>query len=317
MLRILVLGAAAGGGLPQWNCACECCSAAREGRRGVQPQTQSSIAVSADGLRWVVLNASPDIREQLTREAALHPRCAAGGLRHSPVSAVVLTNADIDHVAGLLTLRESTPFDLYATARVHETLAHDHVFRVLRPEHVQRRVLALEERTRMLRSPADAAAAADGIELTLFAVPGKVALYLEDPSRGPDLGTIEEDTVAVEIRDPGTGRRLLYVPGCAAIDPRVRERLRHADLLLFDGTVFGDDEMRTQGLGPKTGRRMGHVAMSGEHGSLEGLADLGIGRRVFIHINNSNPVWLEDSPERKAALEAGWEIAFDGMELCL
>jgi len=332
MLRVRVLGAAAGGGLPQWNCACACCAAARSGSRGVSPQTQSSIAVSADGEHWVLLNASPDLRQQLEAAPALHPRRAP---RHTPIGAVVLTNADVDHVAGLLTLRERQPFALYATPKVQQILAANPIFGVLAADCVERRELKLDETVHVLGahgrradgSGADGSGAAaspaagshangsGALALRLFAVPGKVPLYLEEQGRTPDTEAIAEDTVAAEIWHPESDARLFYVPGCAALPEWLCARLRGAALVLFDGTVYRDDEMSSQHLGPKTGARMGHLAMSGPGGTLARFADLGVARKVFIHLNNSNPVWLRDSRERAAIEAAGWEVAHDGMEL--
>ena len=306
MLRVRVLGAAAGGGLPQWNCACECCRCARAGERGVQPQTQSSIAVSADdGRHWVLFNASPDLRQQIEATPALWPQAAP---RPSPIAAVVLTSADVDHVAGLLSLRERQPFALHATPGVHALLARSPIFDVLQRDRVRRCELKLEERARI-----DAGDAA--LDVRLFAVPGKVPLYLEPAEAELRTSELSENTVAVEIGDPASAQRLFYVPGCAALTPELRARLRDAPLVLFDGTVYRDDELLAQGIGQKTGARMGHLAMSGPQGSLTGFANLRVARKLFVHINNSNPVWLADSPERRSVHEAGWEIARDGMEL--
>jgi pyrroloquinoline quinone biosynthesis protein B len=334
VLRVLVLGAAAGGGLPQWNCACACCTAARHGTHGVTPQTQSSIAVTADGESFLLVNASPDLRTQVAAHPALHPRparrepsdCAAARrsarpgsapLRHSPIGAVLLTNADVDHVAGLLTLREKEPFTLLATSRVQDALRQSRIFDVLDPAYVTRRALALDVVETLdpgrCRGEASGARACGEIEVRLFSVPGKVALYLEDASQGPGLGTVVEDTVAVELRDPRSRARCFYVPGCASLTVELCDRLRGASVVLFDGTVWSDDEMIAQGAGLKTGARMGHMAMAGSRGSLEGFASLGVGRKLYVHINNTNPVWLADSPERAAVARAGWEIAHDGM----
>lgn len=300
MMRVLVLGAAAGGGLPQWNCGCECCRCARRGERGVVPQTQSSIAASADGQSWILCNASPDLRQQLTATPALQPR----DLRHTPVAAVVLTNADVDHVAGLLSLRERQPFTLAASARVHAALAASRIFDVLQPDCVARVELVLDRPARLA-----------GLEVTPFAVPGKVALYLEDPAAGPGLGSQSGDTVALAVRNPATGEQFFYAPACSALTPELAARLRGAELVLFDGTTWQDDELIAAGLGTKTAGRMGHLSMSGEGGSLAAFRDLEVKRRVFIHMNNSNPVWLADSPQRAAVRDAGWEIARDGMEI--
>ncbi len=309
-MDIVVLGSAAGGGLPQWNCSCLLCRRARAGDPLVVSRTQSSLAVSADGQRWVLLNASPDVREQITRTGQLHPR---GGGRDSPIAAVVLTNADVDHIAGLLSLREAQPFALMATRRVHEVLAANPVFNVLNPRLVARRTVGLDE--------AAAIAGADGeptgLTVRLFPVPGKVALYLEDPAAGPELGTVAEDTVGVEMSGPQDGARFFYIPGCSRITGDLARRLDGAALVLFDGTVWSDDEMAATGVGAKTGQRMGHLCMSGPDGSIAAFSGLNVGRKLFIHINNTNPVLAGDSPERRTAEAAGWEIAVDGLEIRL
>ncbi len=309
-MRVLVLGSAAGGGFPQWNCNCRVCQAARAGVGGALARTQSSIAVSAAGERWVLLNASPDLRQQINDNPPLHPKLAA---RHSPIVAVVLTNADVDHVAGLLTLRESQPLVLYASRRVQGALDANPIFGVLNPRFVRREALPLGQ-TLALEGP-------DGADLDLaveaFAVPGKIALYLEDPDATENFGTEEGDTLGLCVTEPATGKRLFYIPGCAALDGALIERLAGAPLILFDGTLFENQEMVAGGLGHKTGQRMGHLNISGKDGSLAAFAELGVARRIYIHINNSNPVLLEDSPERAAVETAGWEVAYDGQEIVL
>ncbi len=309
-MRVLVLGSAAGGGFPQWNCNCRVCQAARAGDGRARSRTQSSIAVSADGARWALFNASPDLRQQVTETPSLHPR---DGVRHSPISAVVLTNADVDHIAGLLTLRESQPFVLYASGRVQAVLDSNPIFAVLNPRFVQRETLALGAALG-LRGP-------DGAELGLtiepFAVPGKIALYLENPEAGDTFGTEEGDTIGLRITAPETGKTFYYIPGCAALDAPLRARLKGAPLVLFDGTLYENQEMVAGGLGQKTGQRMGHMNISGPAGSMAEFETLGVGRRVFIHINNSNPILLEESPERATVTAAGWEVAYDGQEIVL
>ncbi|KJS45144.1 MAG: pyrroloquinoline quinone biosynthesis protein PqqB [Rhodospirillaceae bacterium BRH_c57] len=309
MLRVIVLGAAAGGGFPQWNCACDNCRAAIA--HDVAAQTQSSLAVSGDGEQWFLLNASPDLRQQIIQTPALHPRPADGGLRHSPIVGAVLTNADVDHVAGLLTLRESQPLAVYGTARVLGVLAANSIFNVLNPAFVERRTMALDAPQELrLRDGTPS-----GLLVEAFSVPGKIALWLEDPSLA-NFGSVAEDTIGLRISDT-EGRSLFYVPGCAAMTPDLAERLRGAEAVFFDGTTFTDDEMIAVGMGAKTAARMGHMAMSGPDGSMEALAPLGIGRRFYIHINNSNPALVPGSPQRATVEAAGWQVAHDGLEITL
>lgn len=258
--------------------------------------TQSSVALSAGG-QTAVLNASPDIRLQLDA-CGLHP----AELRGSPVKAVVLTNGDVDHVAGLLSLRESTPFTVHATSETLDIL-NQPIFRVLNPDHVGRSTTVLDEPFKPI----------SGLTVTPFAVPGKVALYLEEGE--PDTALMGEQTVGLMLE--AVGRRLFYIPGCAQVTDDLLARLDGADLLLFDGTVWANDEMARTGTGSKTGARMGHLPMSGPDGSIARLAALNGTRRIFVHINNTNPVLQPASPERAEVERAGWELAYDGMEITL
>jgi pyrroloquinoline quinone biosynthesis protein B len=254
--------------------------------------------VSADGRSWALINCAPEVLTQIRGTPALFPR---QGKRDTPIASILLTNGDVDHVGGLLSLRESSPYRLHATPEIHAALRDSPVFNVLAPDHVERVEVALEETLTL----------AEGLEARIFAVPGKAALYLE--GEDPDIGSEGEATVGVEFR-VGV-RRAYYIPGCAAMNERLAARLEGADLLLFDGTLWRDDEMIRAGVGHKTGSRMGHMSMSGETGSMAALSSLNIGRRVFVHINNTNPVLIDDSPERREARRHGWEIAHDGMEL--
>lgn len=302
-LRALVVGAAAGGGLPQWNCNGPNSASFWRGDAPLTAATQSSLAVSADGGSWALLNASPDIRAQIMARPQLQPRDpSAHGLRDTPIGSVLLTNGDIDHIAGLLTLREKQAFTLFATESIAQVLAENPIFNALDPAFVTRRTVGLEAPFEL--SP--------GVQATLFAVPGKVPLFMERETVQTDL--MGEQTVGVEISD-GT-RTLFYVPGCACMVPALADRLRGAALVLFDGTLWQDDEMIREGVGQKTGQRMGHMSISGPDGSIAAFAGLDIARKVFVHINNTNPVW-RDGPERAEAEAAGWEIAHDGMELSL
>ncbi len=299
-MRILVLGSAAGGGFPQWNCNCPVCQLAWSGDPRVRARSQSSLAVSADGERWLLLNASPDLRQQIIDQPILHPR---GGSRQSPISAVFVTNADIDHLVGLLTLREQQAFTLFGSRSTLAQVAGASVFGVLNKDLVKTREVDLE-------STVDTGI---GLKVTAFPVPGKVALYLEGDV--VDVGAEGESTVGLEITD-GV-KKFFYVPGCSDINERVAKRLRGADLLFFDGTTYTDDEMVALGLSPKTAHRMGHVAMSGKDGSVARFAESGIGRKIYVHINNTNPVLIEDSKERASVEKAGWDVAYDGMEVVL
>jgi pyrroloquinoline quinone biosynthesis protein B len=309
-MRVVVLGSAAGGGFPQWNCACEPCRVARDQPARAKPRTQASVAIEDGEGEWFLLNASPDLRQQVLTREDFRPR---RGPRDSPIAGVILTNADVDHVAGLLSLRERQRFTIYATERVLSVLASNGIFGVLDPAFVARQALALDAATRLHRT--------DGQEsdlvVTAFGVPGKVALYLEDAAAGPDFGTVEGDTVGLHVSDRTRGGAFHYVPACAALTEPLAHRLEGSSLLFFDGTTWSDDEMLTAQVGTKTGRRMGHMAMAGPEGSIARLAALPIGRKVFIHINNTNPVLIEDSPERRTARAAGWAIAEDGMEFAL
>ncbi len=299
-MKAIVLGSAAGGGVPQWNCRCPICELARAGDPRVAPRTQSSIAVSGDGDHWLVINASPDIRQQIAATPALHPR---HGARHSPITAVLLTNGDVDHVAGLLTLRESQPFNLHATRGVLKAVDANRIFSVCNPDFVPRLPVAIGEAFEPI----------PGVYVEMFAVPGKVALWLEDETMV--IGEASENTVGVEIT--AKGKRLLYIPGCAAVTDAVKARIAGADALLFDGTLWTDHEMIEAGLGVKTARRMGHVPLSGEGGSIESLADVAVGRRVFVHINNTNPLLVAGSRERATAEASGWDVGHDGMRIDL
>ena len=306
-LHALILGAGAGGGLPQWNCNGPNSATFWRGDAPLVPATQSSLAVSGDGESWALLNASPDLRAQIMARRQLQPRDPSRfGLRDTPISTVLLTNGDIDHVAGLLTLREKQGFRLAMTSSIAEVLDANPIFEALDRELVAREVIGLEEPFELL----------PGVTATLFAVPGKVPLYLEDQYGGDAVQTdlIGEQTVGVELT--GGSGTLFYIPGCAHLVPELEERLRGAAAVLFDGTLWTDDEMIRTGVGQKTGRRMGHISMSGPDGSIAAFAGLDVARKIFVHINNTNPVW-HDGPERAEAEAAGWEIGYDGMEIGL
>src|ERR1700719_2068810 len=291
-LAAIVLGAAAGGGFPQWNCRCAVCRLAWAGDKRVKPRTQASLAVSADGEHWILLNASPDLRAQIQANANLHPRGQApDNARGSPIAAVILTGAEIDQTAGLLSLRERSPFTVHATAATLAAVADNPMFAALAPDVVTRRAVV----------PGERFALGYGLEAELFIVPGKVPLYLEGDD--PDTASESAANVGVEIFN-GTSR-LAYVPGAAAVTPAVMQRLARADVIFFDGTLFSDDEMIASGTGTKTGRRMGHMPLDGPDGSLVALNGLRA-RRIFVHINNTNPILIDGSRQRGPGGAGGW-----------
>jgi pyrroloquinoline quinone biosynthesis protein B len=309
VLHVLVLGAAAGGGFPQWKCNDDANRRARADDPNVRPRTQSSIAVSADGKRWVVLNASPDLRQQINDNKSLHP-AAGDAKRASPIAAVVVTNADVDHVTGLLNLRESQPFALYGHERVLGVLAQNSIFNVLNPAFVDRRPLPLDTPLAL----SDKAGVALGVTVTAFIVPGKIALWLENLNE-PGFGSKAGDTIGLKLTGADGADPVFYIPGCASMPPELKERLRDAALVFFDGTLWRDDEMIASGVGVKSGQRMGHMSCSGPDGVIAAFEGLDVRRKVLIHLNNSNPLLIDNSPECAEAKRAGWEVAYDGMEL--
>jgi len=284
--------------VPQWNCRCRVCALAWAGDPRVKPRTQSSLAVTADGESWLLLNASIDLRQQILATPALQPKRPG---RHSPIAAVLLTNADVDHAAGLLALRERQPFTIWGTRATLETIGANGIFDVVAHDIVPRRAIEFDRPYEPL----------PGLTVELFPVPGKVPLWLEHGDvKTDELG---ERTVGVAVE--AGGRRLVYAPGCAHTTEDLHRRVEDAHALFFDGTLFADDEMIVNGLGEKTGRRMGHMPISGRDGTLVALARHKTTRRILTHINNSNPILVEGSPEEAKVKAAGWEIAYDGMEV--
>ena len=295
-LTALVLGSAAGGGFPQWNCACRLCELSRAGDPRAIARTQASVAFSADGAHWLVVGASPDMRQQILQTPALQPR----GTRDSPIAAVVLVSADVDGIAGLLNLRERQAFRLYAPQSILDILSQNRVFDVMSGVV-----------TRVAVEPGQPVAVGHGMTLTLLSMPGKTPLYHEAAgATQPEAA----DTFAALVE--AGGRRAILAPACAEVTPAVRARLAEAELVFFDGTLFRDDEMIAADVGAKTARRMGHVPIDGPGGSMAALADLP-GRRVYLHINNTNPILLDGSEEHRAVIAAGFSVARDGMEIRL
>lgn len=307
---IKILGASAGGGFPQWNCNCQNCAAVRAGKPGFKARTQSSLTVSADGKAWVLLNTSPDLRQQINDNPELGAQPQDGD-RNTPIKAAILTNGDVDHVVGLVNLREAQPLNVYGSTRVLGTLADNSIFNVLNPDHVARHEIPMDQQISI-----DGPEGPTGISIEAFDVPGKVALYLEKEDAGPGFGTQKGDTIGLKISS-NTGKSFYYIPGCAEIDAPLEKRIKGAPLVFFDGTLYTNEEMLNQGLMPKTGDRMGHMSMSGPDGSVAAFEKLDVARKIYVHINNSNPVLNENSDARKAVEAAGWDVGYDGMEVRL
>ncbi len=298
-MRVRVLGSAAGGGFPQWNCRCETCEAARAGVRA-RPRMQSSLAIRGEDGPWFLVNASPDARQQL--EMLASP--GAAGVRAAPIAGVLLTDAEIDHTAGLLLLRESgTPVRVFGAAGVERALRDAYPVLEMLERYCGAQWQTLEPgRERPL----------DGSSLTVesFDVGGDAPRYLNGSD--PEL-----EASGFVFREGAGGGVVTYVPGLARLDDDVLARFAASDLVLVDGTFWRDDELARLGIAGRSAREMGHVPLSGPGGTLEALAGLGRPRTVLVHINNTNPILLEDSPEREAVLRAGIEVAYDGLEVQL
>jgi pyrroloquinoline quinone biosynthesis protein B len=298
-VRVRVLGSAAGGGFPQWNCHCTTCEAARAGVRA-QPRTQSSLAIRGDDGPWFLVNASPDLRQQLE---TLPPR-HLDGVRAPPVAGVLLTDAEIDHTAGLLLLRESvTPVRVFGDAGVEHALRHGYpVLPMLE------RYCGAEWQT--LEAARPTSLEGSSLEVEAFGAGGDAPRYL----RGAD---VQLQASGFVFRDRASAGVVTYVPGLARLDHGVLTRFAASDLVLVDGTFWRDDELARLGISPRSARDMGHVPLSGPGGTLEALAGLERPRKALVHINNTNPILLEDSPERNEVLRAGVEVAYDGLEVQL
>jgi len=304
-MLIRVLGSAAGGGFPQWNCGCPNCRGVRSGDLRATARSQECVAVSADGDRWFLLNCSPEIRQQIESFPPLHPR----GPRHSPIAAILLTNGDLDHCLGLLSLRESHPLVIYATDRLRRGFTDGNVlYRTLDrfPGQVTWRALQLGREAEL----ADVEGRPAGLLVEAVAVPGKLPIHLETGA-APDPA----DSVGFRIRERATGRVLAYLSGVGAVSDAVRRAVEGADCVFFDGTFWSADELPGLGLGTKRAEDMAHLPIGGPEGSLARLNGVAARRRIFIHLNNTNPLLRDDSPERAHVEAAGWEVARDGMEV--
>jgi pyrroloquinoline quinone biosynthesis protein B len=303
-VHIEILGSAAGGGFPQWNCNCRNCQSLRAGTFRGKARTQTQVAVTTDHQHYFLLNASPDLRLQIEAAPRLHPR---RGQRDSPISGVVLTSGDIDQIAGLLSLRELQPFPIYSTPSICRILRQDNsVFAMLNrtPNQVSWQEIAPGRCFSLL----DADGADSGIGCEAFSLAAHYPAYVS-AERSASLRP--EDALLGLFLKSASGKKLAYLPAVPAIDETLLQRLESADLLLFDGTFWSDDELiQVQGSGA-TAREMGHVPVSGPDGSLRKLAGLHPPRKVFIHINNTNPMLDESGPQNREARDAGWEIAED------
>jgi pyrroloquinoline quinone biosynthesis protein B len=298
-VRLRVLGSAAGGGFPQWNCGCDNCRGARAGAPGLRARTQESIAVSADGDSWFLLNASPEIRAQIESFSGLWPR----DKRQSPIAGILFSNGDLDHCLGLLSLRESHPLAVYATASMRDGFTEGNVlYRTLErfPGQIDWRVVVPGQ---------EQALGATGLHVTAVPIAGNLPLHLKT-LRAPST----EDNVGYVIRDARTGGRLAYLSGVAGPSPELLRAVGEADVVFFDGTFWTSDELIAAGLGTRRAEDMSHWPLSGPGGSVELLATLRA-RRILIHINNTNPILREDGPERAALTARGIEVAHDGLEL--
>ena len=304
-MRAVVLGSAAGGGFPQWNCNCRMCAGVRSGEIRATPRTQSSIAVTADGTDWILFNASPDLLTQLKATPALQP---GRSLRDTGIRTVVLMDAQIDHTTGLLMLREHRePLRIACTDAVAEDLSTGNPLLPVLGHYCG------VDRRRIVPGEPFAVDGVGGIELHPIALTSNAPPY--SPHRD---APVPGDTLGVTLVDTGTGRRLFYAPGLGEIEPHVREAMRGADVVLVDGTVWTDDEMIRTGASSRTGAAMGHLAQSGPGGMIEELDALPEAtRRILIHINNTNPVLDEDGEERATLAAHRIELAHDGMEIVL
>jgi len=308
-MHVKILGSAAGGGFPQWNCACPNCRLVRSGKFPGKARSQAQVAVSEDGKSWFLLGASPDLRSQIEATPELQPR---DGTNNSPLSGVVLASADLDHVLGLLLLRELQPLNVYATGSVTRLLREQNsMFAMLNraPDQVRWRAMRVEESFQLCTLSGQHT----GITCTSIPISNRYPVYASnsDPALSPD------EALVGLILTSDSGRKMVYAPAVASITQSLREWLEKADLLLFDGTFYSDDELTTVRGSGELAREMGHIPVGGEDGSLRQLAGLRIPRKLYIHINNTNPMLNETSPEYRAVREAGWELAEDGWQATL
>ncbi len=305
-MYIRVLGSAAGGGVPQWNCRCRVCTLARTQPKLVRPRLHASLGVSADGDRWVLCNAGPDVQQQINRFNPLLPQQA---IRGTGISAVVLNGADLDEVLGLFQLREDAPLRVYGTARVHRALKEELRLLPTLAAYCGVNWQGIELGHDIELRGADSAPTS--LRCRAFPVAGGPPPYAGHRDEG-----MPEDTVGLLLTDQTNGARLAYVPSCGEITPGLIALLQSVDCVFFDGTLWHDEEISAIGVSGRTGRSMKHLPLAGPNGTLEQLGSLR-NRRLLTHLNNTNPILIEDSPERALVEAAGWQIAEDGMELKL
>jgi pyrroloquinoline quinone biosynthesis protein B len=304
-VRIKVLGAAAGGGLPQWNCACPNCSAVRNNQPNVRARSQSQLAVSAEDGSWFLVNASPDLRDQLINSPDLHPK-STNELRDTPVAGVILTSADLDHVLGLLLMREFTPVRIYATRPVISILRRNSFFQMLDRLPGQSRWTTID--------PGVSFHVGKKLICTPIALSGSLPAYVREEER-VDLD-LSAATIGI-ILEEVNGARVAYLPALSSVSPSLKELLRTCSAILVDGTFWSDDELQSIQPGTPLARSMGHLPISGQDGSLSTLRDLNGVRKIYTHINNTNPILNEQSSERRQVDDAGWEVAWDGLEITI
>jgi pyrroloquinoline quinone biosynthesis protein B len=309
-MRVKIPGSAAGGGFPQWNCACANCRALRAGTFHGKTRTQTQVAISADGHSWFLLGASPDLRAQIDATPELHPRGADHTTRQSPIAGAVLLNADIDHALGLLLMRELQPLRVHATESVRRILTEDNsMFAML--QRVPNQVTWTQHTPGTTFPLLNASGKNSGIRCRALSLGTHYPAYVS-PRRQADL-TSAESSLGLVIESPA-GKLLAYMPAVPQIDDALIKEFESADLLLFDGTFWSDDELiRIQGSG-QTAMQMGHVPVSSPAGSLARLAQLKRPRKIYIHINNTNPMLDESGAEYRQVRDAGWEIAEDGWQ---
>lgn len=304
-MQVRILGAAAGGGLPQWNCCCPNCKAVRDGAPNIRSRTQSSVALSADGKSWFLLNVSPDVRHQIADFPPLAP--SPPDLRGTPIAGCVLTDGEIDHTTGLLLLREGCCFSIYSTAIVRRWLNSSYPIEPIVSRFAERawRELPLDESTELL----DGSGVGSGLWVRAIEMVRDVPRFVDEAAE-----TAEGSVIALSIEDRSSGGKLVYAPGVGQLNPRLREIGEQADAILLDGTFWTDDEPRSCGITDRTATQMGHIPVGGPQGSLDWLQGLRARQKIYVHINNTNPMLMTDGSENARVLAAGARVGEDGDE---